>query len=118
MGGDTVYYGWGTTEEGYIKYQKKYYIFRELAWAIIVIVAYSYFICVCGRYSSKLLTKRDDENKKQYAKDKEFREIAQKALDEIAKNGGVEPKKKKKKDKKDDAAPADADAAAEPAPAE
>lgn len=101
--GDTVYYGWGTTEEGYIKYQKKYYIFRELAWAIIVIVAYSYFICVCGRYSSKLMTERTPENKKEHAKDVKFREIAQLALDEIAKNGGKEPKKKKKKDKKKDA---------------
>jgi hypothetical protein len=102
--GDTVYYGWGTTEEGYIKYQKKYYIFRELAWAIIVIVAYSYFICVCGRYSSKLMEKRTPENKKEHAKDVKFREIAQLALDEIAKNGGEEPKKKKKKkDKKKDA---------------
>jgi hypothetical protein len=62
--GDTVYYGWGTTEEGYIKYAKKYYIFRELAWAVIICTLYSYFICICGRYAAALKTEKDKAEKK------------------------------------------------------
>jgi len=68
--GDTVYYGWGTTEEGYVKYQKKYYIFRELAWAVIVVTCYSYFICVCGRYSTALRLAREEDNVEAYTKQK------------------------------------------------
>jgi len=98
--GDTVYYGWGTTEEGYIKYQKKYYIFRELAWAIIVIVAYSYFICVCNRYSTKLMLARSPEEKVLHKQETKFREIAQEALDALAKMTPEEKEKAAKKDAK------------------
>ena len=59
--GDTVYYGWGTTEEGYVKYQKKYYIFRELAWCVIVVTCYSYFICVTNRYANNMKGTPDDD---------------------------------------------------------
>merc|ERR1712100_235731 len=93
--GETVYWGWGTTEEGYIKYQKKYFIFRELAWAVIVLVAYSYFICVVNRYSKNLRAERSDEEKASFKKQKSNEDKAEKALDEIAKNKGkpVKPKK-------------------------
>ncbi len=36
--GNTVYYGWGTREAGYLKFQKKYYIFKELLNAAILLV--------------------------------------------------------------------------------
>ena len=100
--GDTVYYGWGTTEEGYVKYQKRYYLFRELAWAIIVIALFSYFICICNRYAKHLRSARSEENMKAYKKQKEREAEAEKALDEEAKNKD-KPKKAKKADaKKDD----------------
>ena len=98
--GDTVYWGWGTTEEGYIKYQKKYFIFRELAWAVIVLVAYSYFICVVNRYSSNLRAERSDEEKADFKKKKADEVRAEQALDAIAKNKGKPVKPKKKKAKK------------------
>ena len=96
--GDTVYYGWGTTEEGYVKYQKRYYIFRELAWCVIVVTLYSYFICVTARYAKSLREARNEEENNAYKKDKERRAEAEKALDEEAKNKG-KPAKKPKKDK-------------------
>ena len=79
---DTVFYGWGTTESGYIKYQKKYYIFRELAWCVIVVTAYAYFICVTGSYKEALRVERDEESKKAHAFRKKKEADAEKALDE------------------------------------
>jgi len=79
---DTVYYGWGKKEEDYIQYQKKYYIFRELLYAVIVITAYAYFLCVCLRYSDLLKTQRSDEDKVDYLIDKKRRETANKYLDD------------------------------------
>lgn len=98
--GDTVYYGWGTTEEGYVKYQKRYYLFRELAWGIIVVALYSYFICICNRYAKLLRLARTKEEKDAYKKQKEDEKRAEDALDAKAKNGGVTPKVKKEKKKK------------------
>jgi len=86
--GDTVYYGWGTTEEGYIKYAKKYYIFRELAWAVIICTLYSYFICICGRYAAALKTEKLKEEKKTWLKQKESKRRAQEDLDKAAKDEG------------------------------
>jgi hypothetical protein len=84
--GDTVYYGWGTTQEGYIKYAKKYYIFRELAWAVIICTLFSYFICISGRYATALKTEKDKVEKKQWTKEKESKRRAQEDLDKAAKN--------------------------------
>lgn len=70
---DTVYYGWGTTEENYMKYQKKYYIFRELLFAVIVITAWAYFMCVTIRYANVLKTERDADSALQYFEEREFR---------------------------------------------
>jgi hypothetical protein len=49
-----VYYGWGTPEAGYLKFQKKYYLFRELLYAVIILSCYSYFICVTIQYRDLL----------------------------------------------------------------
>jgi hypothetical protein len=57
-----VYYGWGTPESGYLKFQKKYYIFRELLTAIIILTCFSYFICVTSRYRDLLREARDPED--------------------------------------------------------
>ena len=111
--GDTVYYGWGTTEEGYVKYQKRYYLFRELAWAIIVCTLYSYFICICNRYAKSLRAARTEENKAAYKNQKKREEAAEKALDEEAKNAGKPPKKKKAKKEKKPKEEAKEEAAAE-----
>ena len=110
--GDTVYYGWGTTEEGYVKFQKKYYLFRELAWAVIIIGLFSYFICITARYSNALRDPLNDDEKKEYKAEKEWKVKAEKALDAIN-SGKPDPyakkKKKAKKDKKDDKKDADKD---------
>lgn len=78
---DHVFYGWGTSESGYIKYQKKYYIFRELAWCVIVVTAFAYFICVTSSYKDALRVQRDEDDKKAH-KDRVRKEgLAQEALD-------------------------------------
>lgn len=82
---DTVFYGWGTPESGYVKYQKKYYIWRELAWFIAVVSAYAYFICVTSRYSAALRVARDEDSKKAYLKETADKKRANEALDKIAK---------------------------------
>lgn len=79
---DTVYYGWGTTEEGYLKFQKKYYIFRELLFAVIVITLWSYFLCVTVRYADLLKTERSLEERVDYLNDKAYREQANTHLDD------------------------------------
>ena len=97
--GDTVYYGWGTTEEGYVKFQKKYYLFRELAWAVIIIGLFSYFICIVGRYSTALKQALTKEQKDEVKKEKEWKQKAEKALDAIN-SGKPDPYKRKKKEVK------------------
>merc|ERR1711990_899098 len=99
--GDTVYYGWGTTEEGYVKFQKKYYLFRELAWAVIIIGLFSYFICIVGRYSTALKAARDEDDIKDYKEKKEWKKKAEIALDAIN-SGKPDPYKRKKKEVKKD----------------
>ena len=56
--GNTVYYGWGTREAGYLKFQKKYYIFKELLNAAILLVAFTYFLCVVGTYKQAMRKKK------------------------------------------------------------
>jgi hypothetical protein len=58
-----VYYGWGTPESGYLKFQKKYYVFRELLYAVILLTLYSYFICVTLRYRDLLRQEMSAEDK-------------------------------------------------------
>merc|ERR1711998_474547 len=61
-----VYYGWGTPEAGYLKFQKKYYVFRELLYAIILLTLYSYFICVTLRYRDLLRQEMSKEDVDDY----------------------------------------------------
>lgn len=58
--GNTVYYGWGTREAGYLKFQKKYYIFKELLNAAILLVAFTYFLCVVGTYKQAMRKKKPE----------------------------------------------------------
>jgi len=117
--GDTVYYGWGTTEEGYVKFQKKYYLFRELAWAVIVIGLFSYFICIVGRYSTALKKALTKEQKEEYKKEKDWKKKAEEALDAVnsgkkdpyAKPHWIKKDKKKDGDDKKEEAPAEGEAA-------
>merc|ERR1712127_662453 len=74
--------------EGYIKYAKKYYIFRELAWAVIICTLFSYFICISGRYATALKTEKDKAEKKLWTKEKESKRRAQEDLDKAAKTEG------------------------------
>jgi len=75
-----VYYGWGTPESGYLKFQKKYYIFRELLSAIIILVFYSYFICVTTQYRDLLREKRNAADQEEYDKQKSLRQQAEEWL--------------------------------------
>jgi len=75
-----VYYGWGTPESGYLKFQKKYYIFRELLYAVILLTCYSYFICVTMRYRDLLREELNDEEKAENVKAKDYRKRATEAL--------------------------------------
>jgi len=100
--GDTVYYGWGTTEKGYVKYSKKYYLFREMAYTIIVIGLYSYFTCVCNRYSRFLKIDRNKKELKAHAKRLELEKRAEKALDEGLNKKPVDKKEKKESKKQKD----------------
>jgi len=100
--GDTVYYGWGTTEKGYVKYSKKYYLFREMAYTVIVITLYSYFTCVANRYSRFLRVERSKKETKAHAKRLALEKRAEKVLDEGLEKKPVDKKEKKKKKKKKD----------------
>lgn len=75
-----VYYGWGTPESGYLKFQKKYYIFRELLTAVIILTLYSYFICVTSRYRDLLREPRT--NQKEWEEEKKQRAADQEAFNE------------------------------------
>jgi len=74
--GDTVYIGWGGPGE-YKKFQKKFYIFVCLFDTAILLVFYSYFLCVVSNYKNALrreLTKEektDKDSKKKKAKEAE-----------------------------------------------
>jgi hypothetical protein len=86
-----VYYGWGTPESGYLKFQKKYYIFRELLSAVIILTLYAYFICVTSRYADLLREERTEEDKKAYKKEQEYRQKAQTWLDAERAEGRRDP---------------------------
>merc|ERR1712167_252844 len=47
---DEVFIGYGVSEDKYQKFQKKYYLFKVLLEAAILLALYAYFMCVITSY--------------------------------------------------------------------
>ena len=61
---EDVFIGYGVSEEKYQKFQKKYYLFKVLLEAAILLALYAYFMCVIQNYKDALREKKakdDDE---------------------------------------------------------
>jgi len=79
---DVVYEGINDPAENhYIHYTKKFYCFSKIAYAVIIVIFYSYFLTVCSTYHTVM--------KPQYLLDKEAMEEAEaKAKSEMASSKG------------------------------
>lgn len=64
---EEVFIGYGVAEDKYQKFQKKYYLFKVLLEAAILLALYAYFMCVIQSYKDALREKKekkeDDEEK-------------------------------------------------------
>merc|ERR1711937_1057843 len=61
---DEVFIGYGVSEDKYQKFQKKYYLFKVLLEAAILLALYAYFMCVIQNYKDLLRKekpKKDDK---------------------------------------------------------
>merc|ERR1711937_154540 len=67
---DEVFIGYGVSEDKYQKFQKKYYLFKVLLEAAILLALYAYFMCVIGTYKDALREKKPEKKKKDEEKDK------------------------------------------------
>merc|ERR1719327_1388171 len=63
---DEVFIGYGVSEDKYQKFQKKYYLFKVLLEAAILLALYAYFMCVIQTYKDLL---RKEKPKKDDKKD-------------------------------------------------
>lgn len=63
---DDVFIGYGVSEDKYQKFQKKYYLFKVLLEAAILLALYAYFMCVIQTYKDLL---RKEKPKKDDKKD-------------------------------------------------
>ena len=63
---DDVFIGYGVNETQYQKFQKKYYLFKVLLEAAILLALYAYFQCVIQTYKDLL---RKEKPKKDDKKD-------------------------------------------------
>ena len=63
---DDVFIGYGVSEDKYQKFQKKYYLFKVLLEAAILLALYAYFMCVIQTYKELL---RKEKPKKDDKKD-------------------------------------------------
>ena len=77
---DGVFIGYGVSEDKYQKFQKKYYLFKVLLEAAILLALYAYFMCVITSYKGLLRREKKKDDK------------------------ADEPEKKEEPEKKDDAA--------------
>jgi len=77
---DEVFIGYGVSEDKYQKFQKKYYLFKVLLEAAILLALYAYFMCVITSYKGLLRREKKKDDK------------------------ADEPEKKEEPEKKDDAA--------------
>ena len=58
---DEVFIGYGVSEEKYQKFQKKYYLFKVLLEAAILLALYAYFMCVIQNYKDALREKKNKD---------------------------------------------------------
>merc|ERR1712134_218553 len=65
---DEVFIGYGVSEDKYQKFQKKYYLFKVLLEAAILLAFYGYFMCVIQTY--KDLIRSPKEKKEEDMMDK------------------------------------------------
>jgi len=56
---DDVFIGYGVSEDKYQKFQKKYYLFKVLLEAAILLAFYGYFMCVIQTYKDLLRTEKE-----------------------------------------------------------
>ena len=75
---DTVYIGWGAKGE-YKKFAKLFYIFVVLFDTAILLVFYSYFLCVVTNYKNALRRGLNDEEKAEKKKAKDAADAKEKA---------------------------------------
>merc|ERR1712086_690757 len=60
---EDVFIGYGVSEEKYQKFQKKYYLFKVLLEAAILLALYAYFMCVIQSYKDALREKKEPKEK-------------------------------------------------------
>jgi len=70
---DEVFIGYGVSEDKYQKFQKKYYLFKVLLEAAILLALYAYFQCVIQTYKDAL-RKRKPEKEEDMMMDKMMEE--------------------------------------------
>ena len=56
---EDVFIGYGVSEDKYQKFQKKYYLFKVLLEAAILLALYAYFMCVIQSYKDALREKKE-----------------------------------------------------------
>ena len=61
---EDVSIGYGVAEEKYQKFQKKYYLFKVLLEAAILLCLYAYFLCVIQTYKEILREKKNKDEEK------------------------------------------------------
>ena len=60
---EDVFIGYGVNEDKYQKFQKKYYLFKVLLEAAILLALYAYFMCVVTSYKNLLRQEKDKAKK-------------------------------------------------------
>ena len=58
---EDVFIGYGVSEDKYQKFQKKFYLFKVLLEAAILLALYAYFMCVIQSYKDLLRKKKEGE---------------------------------------------------------
>merc|ERR1711998_298773 len=58
---DEVFIGYGVSEDKYQKFQKKYYLFKVLLEAAILMALYAYFQCVIQTYKDALRERKEEK---------------------------------------------------------
>merc|ERR1711981_800179 len=61
---DEVFIGYGVSEDKYQKFQKKYYLFKVLLEAAILLALYAYFQCVIETYKDALRVEKPKKDEK------------------------------------------------------
>merc|ERR1712032_1709606 len=61
---EDVFIGYGVSEDKYQKFQKKYYLFKVLLEAAILLALYGYFMCVIQTYKDLLRKKKPEKDEK------------------------------------------------------